>query len=139
MHSLLGIFVYIIRIIAMALTINGYYYTVPPITRFPGNNQNQELGIVHQQVTITIAVDNASPDVLPAHTGWQFKGVNAGTVTVLENSKHMFSADRRSLTITDLSHDDEGQYTVTVRNPAGSDMITVNLAIEGNIGTIDIF
>ena len=105
--------------------------TVPPITTFPGNNPNQVLGIVHQQVTISIAIDIASPDVLPAHTEWQFKAPNAAVTAVLENTRYMFSESRRSLTITDLTHEDEGQYIVTVRNPAGSDTITVNLAIEG--------
>lgn len=71
---------------------------------------------------------NASPDVTPSQTIWSF---DSNTLSSEEDSRLIFSVDRRSLTIAELSHDDEGSYTLTATNPAGVHSATILLAIEG--------
>ena len=43
----------------------------------------------------------------------------------------VFSSDRMSLTLSGLTNDFEGTYTMTATNEAGSDSATVELVIEG--------
>lgn len=105
--------------------------TVPPTVRFLGV-LGPVLGIVHGMVTMSFAIDNASPDVLPGDTVWRFN--RGGTITTIredEDSRYMFSSDRRSLTIANLTHENEGQYELFARNAAGSHSFVINLAIEG--------
>ena len=102
--------------------------------RFLGS-QTSVLGIVHLTATMSFAVDNASPDVTAENTVWQFLKTGGGstTTTITEDAdnRYMFTENRRSLTITNLTHNDEGQYTISVKNPAGSYMFSISLQIEG--------
>ena len=43
----------------------------------------------------------------------------------------VFSSNRLSLTLSGLTNDFEGTYTMTATNEAGSDSATVELVIEG--------
>ena len=43
----------------------------------------------------------------------------------------VFSSNRLSLTLSGLTNDFEGTYTMTATNEAGSDSTTVELVIEG--------
>ena len=43
----------------------------------------------------------------------------------------VFSDDRFSVTLSNLSLSDEGFYTITASNPAGSDMDSLFLDVEG--------
>ena len=106
-------------------------HAVRPLITF--GDTGTVLGIVHYSITLSFTITNASPDVEPANAVWTFKAVGSPTILVKEQpgSRFKFSSDRRSLTITNLTHEDEGQYTITARNPAGSDNLAVNLAIEG--------
>ena len=54
-------------------------------------------------------------------------------MTIVDGSRHQFSANRRSLTISSLEHEDEGQYMVVGVNAAGSDSTDIQLVIEGNV------
>ena len=51
--------------------------------------------------------------------------------TTFSNLMGVFSSDRLSLTLSGLTNDFEGTYTMTATNEAGSDSATVELVIEG--------
>ena len=106
-------------------------HTVLPLIRFLGDTP--VLGIVHRSITLSFVIDNAFPNVEPANAVWMFRAEDSPIITVREqaDSRYKFSSDRRSLMITNLTHEDEGQYTITATNAAGSDSFAVNLDIEG--------
>ena len=91
------------------------------------------LGIVGNSITLQFLIHDASPDVRPPNIKWQFRfdDGSRGTVQINDSSHYQFSTNRRSLTINNLAHEDEGQYMITVSNEAGSDSLSVNLHIEG--------
>ena len=98
--------------------------------QYQGNNST--LGIVDSSITLVFAILDASPDVMPSNVNWQFS--NNGVSTDINGSQHyQFSGSRRNLTINNLQHEDEGQYTITVSNEAGIDTLSVNLQIEGKL------
>ena len=79
-----------------------------------------------------VVIDNASPAVRPNNILWEYQSlVSSETRVVTADSRHSFSEDRKSLTISYLMHKDEGNYTVTATNEAGYDTIELTLNIEG--------
>ena len=48
----------------------------------------------------------------------------------------VFSSDQLSLTLSGLTNDFEGAYTMTATNEAGSDSVTVEMVIEGQCITL---
>lgn len=57
-------------------------------------------------------------------------------VDASEDSDYYFSQDRRSLTISNLTTDDSGSYTLRATNPAGINSNTIVLEIEGDFYTL---
>ena len=107
-----------------------YNYLVPPSLRSPLGNSI--LGIVTNTITLSLVVDNASPPVRPSNIVWWFKPFSSNTsLTIETGSQYSFSQDRLSLTITYLTHDNEGFYIVMATNEAGYDSIQLTLNIEG--------
>lgn len=86
------------------------------------------LGVVGSLVTLRFQVEDASPDVLPERTFWSFQDTPLSSNL---SDRFVYSVDRRSLTINDLTHEDEGVYSVTVINEAGTDSSEITLQIEG--------
>ena len=93
---------------------------------------NQFLGIVTNTFNLSVVIDNASPAVQPSNIVWEFRNFTsvAGEI-ITTNTQNSFSDDRRDLMIASLTHDNEGYYTVTVSNEAGSDSLELTLNIEG--------
>ena len=83
--------------------------------------------MVDNSVTLSFRILNAFPAVLPSNVEWFFYG------TALSDSvsRYSFSSDRLSLTVSALTHDDEGLYTLTAANEAGSGSASLFLKIEG--------
>ena len=106
-----------------------FTHAVPPQINFHG--VIPILGIVHHSINLSFTIDSASPDVLPVNTVWKLRTVDANMTTLETGTRYAFSSDRRSLVITNLTHEDEGQYTITAANAAGSGSFAVNLDIEG--------
>lgn len=79
-------------------------------------------------MTLNIQISNASPSVIPSNIQWYF---NSGLINDTQDDGYEFSNDRKSLTITELTHSHEGLYTVVVSNEAGSDTGDIVLQIEG--------
>ena len=96
-------------------------------------SQQSLLGIVGENVTVTVVIQNASPDVQPTNINWQFKSpLDQYYGRINSSSRHFFSTNRRKLSITDLKHSDEGLYMITATNEAGSDVLVISLEIEGS-------
>jgi hypothetical protein len=83
------------------------------------------LGVVDKSVTITFGIIDASPTVNASNIWWTFNGS-----IVANTSRHRLSVDLLSLTINDLTHSDQGYYTLTATNEAGTNSSSVYLEIE---------
>lgn len=86
------------------------------------------LGVVNNSVTLIFRILNASPVVLPSNIEWEFNDVVLNDT----NSQYSFSPDRLSLTISNLTHSNEGLYTLTATNEAGVGSANIFLNIEGS-------
>ena len=96
-------------------------------------------------VTLTFAISDASPEVQTENIQWTFRDLNGNSSniptnltsnslnTTFSNLMGVFSSDRLSLTLSGLTNDFEGTYTMTATNEAGSDSATVELVIEGQV------
>ena len=96
-------------------------------------------------VTLTFTISDASPEVQTENIQWTFRDLNGNSSniptnltnnslnTTFSNVMGVFSSDRLSLTLSGLTNDFEGTYTMTATNEAGSDSATVELVIEGQV------
>ena len=85
-------------------------------------------GVVSENVTIQFVLTNAGvPPIISNDTQWFFNG----SESLEEDSGIIFSDDRLSLTLTNLSFTNEGNYTIVITNPAGTDSATLFLDVEG--------
>ena len=105
-----------------------FYFKVPPRLVLPDGSS--VLGVVGSSVTLRFRVADASPDVLPERTFWSFQD---SPLSSNLSDRFVYSVDRRSLTINNLTHEDEGNYSVMVSNEAGTDSREINLHIEGKV------
>ena len=105
---------------------------VPPTVQ-PVNSSL--LGLVYRNVTIVFNIQRASPEVLLDNIRWTFTNTSGSTVditNVTTSGRHMLTSDSLQLTITNISMEDEGNYTLTASNPAGVNSGTIVLSVEGN-------
>ena len=107
--------------------------TVPPTVSVSGSGLLQ--ATEGQTVTLSFLVINSSPPVSPSDITWEFLFISdtAETVVIDNGTRHTFSPDRTSLTITDLDAMDSGTYTLTAINSAGSGTTFVQLSVSGKI------
>ncbi len=105
-------------------------HIVPPSLQ--ASDGSALLGVVTDSLTLMVIIDNASPSVRPNNIAWEYRSLTSSeTRVVTADSRHSFSEDRKSLTISYLIHADEGNYTVTATNEAGCDTLQLTLNIEG--------
>ena len=101
-------------------------------------------GVPERSVTLTFTISDASPEVQTENIQWTFRDLNGSSFNIPTNSLNttfsnlmgVFSSDRLSLTLSGLTTDFEGTYTMTATNEAGSDSETIELAIESQCITI---
>ena len=125
-----SVFLWTSLLLKITVYIFIYLSLVPPTIRFPSGSP--VLGIVYNEIILTFVIDNAFPSVKPSNVIWKFRSDSSQlTMTLSTGSRYSFSNDRLSLTITDLTHDDQGQYTITATNEAGTDQYFITLDIEG--------
>lgn len=93
-------------------------------------------GVVFENVTIQFVLTNAGvPSILSNDTQWVFNE----SESLEEGSGIIFSDDRLSLTLTNLSFTNEGNYTITITNPAGTDSASLFLDVEGISKMINVY
>ena len=82
-------------------------------------------------LTFTISMD--SPPVATEDITWIHQTVDGSfsDITNSSSQRFTFSPDRLSLTISELMKSDEGIYTLTAANQAGSNSSFIVLNIEG--------
>ena len=96
------------------------------------DNNDDLLGIVTDSITLSVIIDNASPDVQANNVIWQFRTFNSSMLQIVASDSQLtFSDNRRNLTISSLTHENEGFYIVTATNEAGIDSLELTLNIEG--------
>ena len=98
-------------------------FAAPPIVQATSNNV---IGIITRQITLKFNITGDTPLVTPSNIHWQFNGTD-----LVGGDTAVFSDDRFSVTLSNLSLSDEGFYIVTASNPAGSDMDSLFLDVEG--------
>ena len=90
------------------------------------------LGVVGENVALSFNITNDDPRVTTDGIQWIFTNSEGSTdITGLNIDEFTFSGDLLSLKIIGVSHDNEGNYTLIARNPAGSAQSTVSLEVEG--------
>ena len=116
--------------------------SVPPTVQAV---QGRIVGVPERSVTLTFIISNASPEVQAENIQWTFNDLNGSSfniptnltsnslITTFSNVMGIFSSNRLSLTLSGLTNDFEGTYTMTATNEAGSDSATVELVIEGQV------
>lgn len=85
------------------------------------------IGILGQEVTIEYNITDAIPPVNTSDIEWYH------LYSPLTNPRLVFSDDRTSLTIRNISLGDEGDYNIYVRHPAGNDYGYTYFYIQGII------
>ena len=108
-------------------------YPAPPVVT-PTTTPS---AIIHKlsgtSATLGFAIDSASPPVEISDIVWSFENNDDSIHSLSANStgRHYFSSDFLSLNIDPLEDGDEGRYTLTASNEAGSG----NGSIYLNIGS----
>lgn len=92
------------------------------------DNTSIVYGIVSDNITLKfVLTDSGVPPLLPNDTQWIFNGIEL----LEEETNIIFSDDRLSLTLSNLTFANEGNYTIIITNPAGTDSATLFLDVEG--------
>ena len=92
-----------------------------------------EIGVKGRNITLSFDVTGDEPRVLPQHVRWYF--INDGNTTEViggNGSQFLFSPDRKVLTITNLTLDNEGVYIFSATNIIGTGSSSVYVDVEGN-------
>ncbi len=93
---------------------------------------NNPVGVVNRSLTISFNIDQASPTVLLQNIEWHFNDstvLNNGSQAILVDQ--MFSTDLLSLTLTNIQHSNQGYYSMTATNEAGTNRSEIFLQVEG--------
>ena len=89
------------------------------------------IGLVNTELMIGITIENDYPNITEAQITWYHQRNLDTPLTSAANSRYMFSTDMQSLTITQLTYDDEGNYTIVVGHVTGNQNITIQVNVQG--------
>ena len=89
------------------------------------------LSIVNGTAVIVFSIAEDYPSVPLSNIKWMLNNVliNNGLDPLYD--QYSFSSDLLTLTISNVQHSDEGNYTMVATNRAGTDSDTVFLEVEG--------
>ena len=111
----------------------------------PSANDRHIVKVEGSNVTLSFDIENAVPSVELNNTQWYYSNTFASSlddnsiehITDLETrlgySSYSYTLDRLQLTISNLSHSDEGRYFIEVSNPAGTSYNYMDLIIHGEL------
>lgn len=113
----------------------------PKITAVDGDRH-----IISVEATSTdlhFIIDDAIPDVSPDGISWYFSTSftelspdDASDITDITGdkapSRYTYSADARSLTISNMNQTDEGRFYIVASNPAGIDFNHIDIIVYGS-------
>ena len=128
-----------------AITFYAVAFSLPPPSVPPTVQPvlGRVVGLELMHVTLAFVILDASPAVQAQSVHWTYSSVHGTSVSIpsdsltatFSNLTGMFSDDRLILTLSGLSNDFEGTYTMTAINEAGSTSATIQLLIEGQLNS----
>ena len=107
------------------------FYIVPPTVIAIDESV---LGVVNRSAMLGFRIERASPEVDIANIRWTITSSTDNSIediTTSTDDRLIFSMDLLTLTIVNITNDDEGVYTLIATNPAGRMSAIVNLSVEG--------
>ena len=106
-------------------------FTVPPRVLVVGDMTS--LGVVNNSISLNFTIVDDFPVVQLQSIMWRFNGTILNNLSIPSDPRYSFSEDLLALTISGLEHSDQGTYTLTATNEAGTNSSSINLQIEGII------
>lgn len=103
---------------------------MPPFVRPTG--PSTVTAIEHESIQLSFEIVNAHPAVDASGITWRFNDITVlNNLITLNGATLSFSTDKRTLTISDVTYEIQGQYFFSAFNGAGrgSNLLTVN--VEG--------
>ena len=88
-----------------------------------------EIGVKDRGITLRVNVFGDEPKVLPEDIRWFL----SSTEITEDDERVEFSDDRFSLTISNLTLSDEGNYTVSATNIIGTGVQVIGLNVQGEL------
>lgn len=114
-------------ILVIELSICCVLFIAPPVVTTVAR---EVIGVITYQITLTFNITGAIPSVNPSDIRWTTKReLTAG-------QRVTFSMNRHSVTISNLSLLDQGNYFVTAVNPAGISTSVIYLDVQGSHGCL---
>ena len=112
------------------------HFAVPPVVTA---SSQQQQGFEGERVTIDFSIEEASPEVEPSGVRWFFlrseedieATIEITEASTLGDATLEYSDTRLSLTISGLTQEVAGRYTITVSNPAGTGSAYTVLTVQG--------
>ena len=87
--------------------------------------------MVNNSAVIMFDITRDSPPVPLGNIRWLFNNTPINNRSISLYDQYSFSSDLLTLTISNIQHSDEGNYTMVATNRAGTDSDTVFLEVEG--------
>lgn len=91
-------------------------------------SSTESIGVFSRNVTLVFDIIAANPPVTLSNVIWEFNGLPLEA----QSESVKFSPDKLSVTLSNLTFSNEGDYKVTVSNPAGSSSDSIHLDIQSN-------
>ena len=89
---------------------------------------------MNNSVVLRFTISEDFPRVQISNIIWTFNGSVLNNLTnTLSDLRYNFSDNLLNLQISLLQHRDEGVYTLTASNEAGTNSSSINLQIEGTV------
>ena len=110
--------------------IRNFYFTVPPhVAAF---TSLVLATIWNHTAVIQFNVTNAQPPISAKNIRWFFTPTTSRMPLLLANgTRHVFSADKQTLTIHPVLLNDAGMYTLEASNPGGASSGSVEVFVFG--------
>ena len=89
-----------------------------------------EIGVRGRNITLNFSVIEDEPKVPPEFITWSLSSVEGMREITSGDKRFIFSEDKLSLFITNLSLSDEGNYTLSATNIIGTGSAQVFLDVE---------
>ena len=92
------------------------------------------IGVKTRNITLEFQISGDVPRVPLEGIHWYLQ--RDTTSEIIGDSRHVFSYDRRSLTLIDLELNDEGNYTMNATNIIGTGSDMIYLDVESELSSI---
>ena len=84
-------------------------------------------------ITLSFVVDDDIPPVMLTASDWEFTNSEGSYMLTEDDPRFTFSADFTFLTIYPVNVSDEGTYTLTATNEAGSGSASITVDVQCKI------